>query len=73
MSIYEDLARIRVESALQEGMESQHAFRNLPARPSRLSRFKDFLDSANRLVKQISLIRAPKTDVSQRKLTAEKN
>lgn len=70
MGIYEDLARIRVESALQEGLESQRAFRNRPSRPSMIKRL---LDSANRLAKQISLIRAPKRDVSQRKLTAEKN
>ena len=62
MGLYEDIARSRVETALQEGVESQHAFRDRPARPSRV---KGYLNSAKRFTKRISLLRAFKAQIAK--------
>jgi len=50
MGIYDEIVRSRVESALQEGLESQRAFRDRPPHPSR---FKGFLQEVNRFAKRI--------------------
>ena len=50
MGTYDDIVRSRVESALQEGLESQRAFRDRPPQPSR---FKGLLQEANRFAKRI--------------------
>lgn len=48
MSNYETIAQIRVNEALQEGLESQRAFRGRTKRPSRL---KGILKSVARFAK----------------------